>query len=391
MVVSILTSETKYLRDEHLQGFRKYKYSSIDTNPVGIYLMHPFWNWIVQFFPLWIAPNLITFVGFLFIIKSFIILSIYDYYFYASNNDNVSWSPIPAWIFALIACNVFISYTLDGVDGKQARRTKTDGPIGELFDHGLDSWTTVFIPLFLYSTFGRSEITMPPRRMYFICWSVFFNFYITHVEKYITGVLYLPWSYDLSMLGTVIIFSVTALTGHGVWQKVILQRFATGRIIELGFYLTACVFNVPVVSYNLYMAFRSKKGKNLSFWEGIRPLIPLAVFLILSLTWLKYSPSDIIERDPRAFCLLAGNIFSNICCRLIIAQMSNTRCQIFNVMLIPFSIVILVSIVVPPLELFMLYVSVILSIVYHVHYGVCVVKQMCDHFDRKCFHIQVKC
>lgn len=390
MAFSILSTDTKYLASEHLQGFQKYKYSSVDTNPIGIYIMHPFWDWLIQFFPRWIAPNLITFVGFLFIIKSFLLLSYFDYYFYASSNDPSS-PPIPNWVFALVAFNIFISYTLDGIDGKQARRTHTSGPLGELFDHGLDSWTTVFIPTFIYSIFGRLDYSLSPKRLYFICWNVFFNFYITHVEKYNTGILYLPWSYDLSMLGTVVLFAVTSIADFNIFKRVVFQNFSIGNIFELFFYFGTCVMNIPVVVYNLYIAHKTKKGKNLSFWEGIRPMIPLTIFFVLSIVWINYSPTDVINRDPRAFYLLTGTIFSNTCCRLIIAQMSNTRCQIFNWMLIPFSIFILVSILVPSLELFLLYIVLIISLIYHVHYGTCVVKQMCDHFDIMCFRIHTKC
>lgn len=391
MVFAMFSSDTKYLSAEHLQGFQKYKYSSVDTNPIGKYVMHPFWNWLIEYFPRWIAPNLLTFVGFLFIIKSFFLLCYFDYYFYASSNENKNWPAIPSWVFALVAANIFISYTLDGIDGKQARRTQTSGPLGELFDHGLDSWTTVFIPIFLYSIFGRPDFSLPPRRLYFVCWNVFFNFYITHVEKYNTGILYLPWSYDMSMLASVAMFGVTSVLTHNTWKSIIFKNYSLCELLELLFYVTSCIFNIPVVVYNLYVAHVTKKGKNLGIWEGSRPLIPLLLFLALSLIWLHYSPTNIIERDPRAFCLLSGNIFSNICCRLIIAQMSNTRCQIFNWMLLPFSVIILVSILVPSLELFLLYVMLMVSITYHIHYGTCVVKQMCDHFDIMCFRIHCKC
>lgn len=47
----------------------------------------------------------------------------------------------------------------DGIDGKQARRTQTSGPVGELFDHGLDSWSTMFITTALYSVFGSCQIS----------------------------------------------------------------------------------------------------------------------------------------------------------------------------------------------------------------------------------------
>lgn len=38
----------KYLDKHQLNGFENYKYSSIDTNPIGIYVMHPFWNKLVE-------------------------------------------------------------------------------------------------------------------------------------------------------------------------------------------------------------------------------------------------------------------------------------------------------------------------------------------------------
>lgn len=35
--------------------------------------------------------------------------------------------------------------TMDAIDGKQARRTGSAGPLGQLFDHGCDSISTTFI------------------------------------------------------------------------------------------------------------------------------------------------------------------------------------------------------------------------------------------------------
>lgn len=37
---------------------------------------------------------------------------------------------------------MFIYQSLDAIDGKQARRTGTSTPLGELFDHGCDSIST---------------------------------------------------------------------------------------------------------------------------------------------------------------------------------------------------------------------------------------------------------
>lgn len=73
----------------------------------------------------------------------------------------------------------------DGIDGKQARRIKLSGPLGELFDHGLDSYTASLIPICLYSIFGRGEqFSVEPIRFYYVLLAIILNFHISHWEKY---------------------------------------------------------------------------------------------------------------------------------------------------------------------------------------------------------------
>lgn len=141
---------------------------------------------------------MLTFVGFLFTVFNYLLFAYYDWDFFASTDN--SEFPIPRWVFLLSAINIFLAYTLDGIDGKQARRTQTSGPLGELFDHGLDSWTTVLMATAMYSLFGRLDHSISPLRMFFVLWNVFINFYFPHWEKYNTGVLFLPWGYDASLV-----------------------------------------------------------------------------------------------------------------------------------------------------------------------------------------------
>ena len=58
-----------YVSKEQLNGFNSYKYNSIDDSPISKYIMHPFWNWCVQFVPKNIAPNTLTVAGFSFTIQ----------------------------------------------------------------------------------------------------------------------------------------------------------------------------------------------------------------------------------------------------------------------------------------------------------------------------------
>lgn len=49
----------------------------------------------------------------------------------------------PRWLYYFNGFSVFWYLHLDCLDGKQARRTKSSSPLGQLFDHGM--------PALLYS------------------------------------------------------------------------------------------------------------------------------------------------------------------------------------------------------------------------------------------------
>ncbi|XP_011181121.2 ethanolaminephosphotransferase 1 [Zeugodacus cucurbitae] len=379
----------KYLTKEQLNGFDNYKYSARDTSPLSVYVMHPFWNWTVKFFPRWLAPNVMTFLGFLCTVVNLLLLSYYDWSFYASSGlPNTT--PIPNWVWLCCAINIFLAYTLDGIDGKQARRIGLSGPLGELFDHGLDSYTAVLIPTCLYSIFGRSpEYSVAPIRMYYVCWMVFFNFYVSHWEKYNTGVLYLPWGYDLSMWGSTAMYLLTWWFGYEFWQQTLPFGITLGLMMEFVLHISAMA-NTPMVVINVYNSYVQRTGKMRCFSEAMRPLWPLLAFIVIMLLWPYISPNDIMEKDPRIMFLLSGTIFSNISCRLIVAQMSNTRCDAFHYMMPVFLIFVGIGLWIPLLERLMLYVLFIVTTLTHWHYGTNVVNEMCEHFNRICFSVNMR-
>lgn len=374
---------------EKLQGFEKYTYNSIDTCVLSVHVMHPFWNWCVKFCPKWIAPNLLTFTGFLLTAANYILFSYYDFDFYANSEDNINGDYIPNWVWALSSINLFVAYTLDGIDGKQARRTGTSGPLGELFDHGLDSYSSVLIPTCLYSIFGRTELS--PIRMHFVLWNIFINFYLTHWEKYNTGVMFLPWGYDFTMIGSVLVLLITSIFGSNTWKITLPGGLSPGVVFEFVLYSSAILTSQTVILWNIYKSYRDKTGKMRTFSEAMRPLVPVFLFLTASTVWALTSPTDIVGRHPRLFYLLTGTIFSNISCRLIVSQMSNTRCDMFNPLLTPYLLVTATAALFPltgAVESLILYILCLLSTISHIQYGAGVVNEMCDHFGIQCFRIR---
>ncbi|XP_017154225.1 ethanolaminephosphotransferase 1 isoform X3 [Drosophila miranda] len=305
----------KYLSRSQINGFDNYKYSAIDTSPLSQYVMHPFWDWLVKFFPRWFAPNLMTFLGFLFSAMNLVLLSYYDWNFEASSGEEDT-TPIPSWVWLCTAVNIFLAYTLDGIDGKQARRIGLSGPLGELFDHGLDSYTAMLIPTCLYSIFGRSRVySVRPMRMYYVCLTVYFNFFVSHWEKYNTGILYLPWGYDLSMWGSTAMYLITWWLGFERWKfELSLGSYGTlplGNVMEAVLHVSAMA-NLPLVIINVYNSYAQRTGRLLSPWEAIRPMWPFVSYFIILLLWPYISPNNIMETDPRAIFMLSGTIFSNV-------------------------------------------------------------------------------
>lgn len=177
----------------------------------------------------------------------------------------------------------------------------------------LDSYSACLIPVCLYSVFGRgAAYSVEPMRFYYVELTILFNFHVSHWEKYNTGVLYLPWGYDLGMWGSVAIYAVNWFFGADVWKVPLSANGLTcGHFLEAILYFGA-MSNLPMVFYNLYRSYKDKTGKMRNWVECLRPLVPLLLFLTISLLWAHKSPNKIVETDARAVFLLTGTIFSNI-------------------------------------------------------------------------------
>ena len=63
-------------------------------------------------------------------------------------------------------------------------------------------------------------------------------------------------------------------------------------------------------------------------------------------------------------------------CRLIVAQMSNTRCEILPWILLPVAAAAVLSFILPNIDLESMYFISAISLAAHIHYGTCVVSKV---------------
>lgn len=180
-----------------------------------------FWNYLVQFYPLWLAPNLITLIG---LVVNFITVLILSHYCYTATEEVGLWFrqlwltlvKAPRWVYVQAALGLFIYQTLDATDGKQARRTGSSSPLGELFDHGCDSMTQVLVTLNLCYAMQLGL------HVNFVFTTVVISvamFYAAHWSTYCTG--YLKFSrFDVTEAQMIVIsiLLLTAAFGPGIWS-----------------------------------------------------------------------------------------------------------------------------------------------------------------------------
>ncbi|KAF7694737.1 hypothetical protein CDIK_1979, partial [Cucumispora dikerogammari] len=85
--------------------------------------------------------------------------------------------------FAFLYCSlaIVVYWICDGLDGKQARKTKTSSPLGQCFDHTADSLVTSMIGLMLLETFKIDDTKTVFKIILMSCYN--FSFYSLK-EKY---------------------------------------------------------------------------------------------------------------------------------------------------------------------------------------------------------------
>jgi ethanolaminephosphotransferase len=156
--------------------YRPGTYTWLDTQ------LNPVWAGLTELLPLTVAPNLITALGGAHCLFSYLLTTwiVPHYFLLTDDNDNV----VPTWVLLVNGyCNI-VYYTLDCMDGKQARRTNTSSPLGQLFDHGVDCLCLLSHLSMVQAWFGA-----PPSVVLTIQAYLQFSFFCAQWEEYYTGVL----------------------------------------------------------------------------------------------------------------------------------------------------------------------------------------------------------
>ncbi|XP_072967041.1 choline/ethanolaminephosphotransferase 1-like [Typha angustifolia] len=306
-----------YIGHHGVATLHKYKYSGVDHSLVAKYVLQPFWSRCVTLFPLWMPPNMITLMGFMFLVISALLG-----YIYAPHLDTAP----PRWVHLAHGLLLFLYQTFDAVDGKQARRTNSSSPLGELFDHGCDALTCAFEALAFGSTAmcGRNTFwfwVIAAVPFYFATWEHFFTntlilpivngpteglmlIYVCHFFTFLTGAEW--WAQDFRK-------SIPLLS----WVPFVPETPLYGVVL-----LVMIIFGVlPTIGSNYQNVQKVVQARKGSMLMALAMLFPFGVLLGGVLIWCYLSPSDIMANHPHLLIVGTGFAFGFLVGRMILAHL----------------------------------------------------------------------
>ena len=202
----LFSTESVRLQKENKVALDNYKYQGGDNGISYKYIHSPLADKLVSFLPKTVAPNSITLLGAILLVAP----HIFTLLFYGGDFSG----PISQWA-ALTVGICHISYiTLDNMDGKQARRTGTSSPLGQMFDHGCDALTFSLgvFTLVRYRQLGTGYLTM----VFAILAPT--GYFMYNIKEYYLGEYYLPFINPVSE-GSLLEFSLNIYCATFDWKE----------------------------------------------------------------------------------------------------------------------------------------------------------------------------
>lgn len=306
------------LTQSQLKKLKEHKYSASGTSLVEPY-MQIYWRWLVEQIPTSWAPNTLTIFGLILNIATSSLLFVFS-------PDGKS--DAPRVVYLLCAIGLFLYQSLDAIDGKQARRTGTNTPLGELFDHGCDSVSTVFVGL---GTTVALNMGRDPDWMMYEVFAATYLFYMAHWQTYVTGTLRFG-RFDVTETQLMIIgvYLIDFLFGSSFWD-------ITFPIIGMSFRKGAMLFSLFPQVYqfgtNFSVIMQGGSGKNKSTIAGtstIFPVLPIVLVLALGVIIAQKSPSGVYDNHPCFFLICFGLVGAKVTNRLVVAQMTKSEMDLFD-------------------------------------------------------------
>ncbi|SAM03402.1 hypothetical protein [Absidia glauca] len=381
------------LDQEHLENLKFYKYAAVDKSLISNHILRHYWNAAVNLFPMWMAPNLITLLGlgFMMINVGFIAIYVPDL-----------GTEAPSWLYFSFAAGLWLYSTFDNVDGKQARRTGTSSPLGELFDHGCDALNCTCVALLQSAALGlgHSYLSLSLVLLTIV------GFYLSTAEEYFTGVLYLGIVNGPTegILMSCLAFVWSGFYGAQSWHVPLTAISSMSWISSLlpagtcfadlfvwGMLVFFLTTHCPFCFVSVYSACKEKSLKVTNVLVTI--LYPITAYCLAIYLWVSSPYSHVFEnQDIVLFSLVVGILFGMMASDIIVAHLTHNVFPSFKLSLgLLWMIAILVNIphvISATSEHILLWCLLISLVVLYLVWATCIIRAFCKFLGINCLTIR---
>lgn len=378
------------LSQGQLQRLKEHKYAA-EGRSLTEFIFQPFWNWVVTLMPLWVAPNLITISGL--IINVFTCSMVLLYSPQAKSND------VPSYMFILCAVGLFLYQTLDAIDGKQARRTGTSSPMGELFDHGCDAVSTIFLTTSIACALSLGS---HPNTLFFFFVNNVALFYLAHWQTYCSGkLIFGVLDVTEAQVEASIGYVLAGLFGpHLFLNKIPFLyniSYAKGIVILVGI---GSLWYCSQAFTKIFKGGCGKNGTTVAQTSVLSPVVPFGIIVASTFYVFKHSADNIFVECPCLFMMMFGTCTAKLTCNLVVASMSKSPvdmldyCMIGPLLLATYNYFgvqgILAMVGIPLPEYYVLLATFVFSVLLFIRYSVCICQEISKDFRFDVFKIPYK-
>lgn len=163
--MSNLVKDIFFTREQR-ESIARWKYACVD-NSISTKLLTPWWNFLVNFIPATVAPNILSLTGLICIL-----------YFFNLAYNYADEMPHACSLAGVML--VFAYMSLDAIDGKHARNTGNSSPLGELFDHSCDNVSVPFLVMGFTLCMGITNTTIN----WYMVQTIQILFLLSHVDAF---------------------------------------------------------------------------------------------------------------------------------------------------------------------------------------------------------------
>jgi len=275
---------------------------------------------------------------------------------------------------------LFFYQTLDSIDGKQARRTGSSSPLGELFDHGCDAIVTMYQAV---TTCAALQLGSSYWSMLF-CTSIYFASTSIMWEDYYTDHLRFDKysSPTEALVAAITMYFLTGVFGPQIWTWSLFGFQFNHVAISIASIASLKAFYDSVRQVLSY-APRPSRG---NYSGAFSSAVGFVVVIISYLIEFQYCEPRYVFLYCVTYCLM----LSYLTTRLIVSRVANEIISPFYVILIP-TVFIILNLYYQILDhTLLLFVNSTWMFVCYTHFVVVAIDEIKSTLGIRVFHITPK-